>query len=188
MAYTAPYANSYFWAQQCFTGRKKHPAHRALATALGMDLGHPWLKFPAGTVEQRTCARTVLIRPETGSADVAHRVLTCSPDVASFTNLGGWISKTGVWSVGERQDWFTDDVERALHWIENSHGQHIELAIAETNLVGLVSELGATWSRWGQPLIPIATIHDPLCGPRPRTVVLWHVCRRPVHPHWNTVR
>lgn len=63
MAYTAPYANSYFWAQQCFTGRKKHPAHRALATALGMDLGHPWLKFPAGTVEQRTCARTSL-RPK----------------------------------------------------------------------------------------------------------------------------
>lgn len=93
--------------------------------------------------------------------EVAHRVVTCSPDVASSTNLGGWINKTGVWSVGERQDWFADDVERVLRWIENSHGQHIELGIAETNLVGLVSELGSTWSRWGQPLIPIATIYDP---------------------------
>lgn len=92
---------------------------------------------------------------------MAHRVVTCSPDVASSTNLGGWINKTGVWSVGERQDWFADDVERVLRWIENSHGQHIELGIAETNLVGLVSELGSTWSRWGQPLIPIATIYDP---------------------------
>jgi pyruvate dehydrogenase E1 component len=93
--------------------------------------------------------------------EVAHRVVTCSPDVASSTNLGGWINKTGVWSVGERQDWFADDVERVLRWIENFQGQHIELGIAETNLVGLVSELGTTWSRWGQPLIPIATIYDP---------------------------
>lgn len=93
--------------------------------------------------------------------EVARRVVTCSPDVASSTNLGGWINKTGVWSVGERQDWFADDRERVLRWIENSHGQHIELGIAETNLVGLVSELGTTWSRWGQPLIPIATIYDP---------------------------
>jgi pyruvate dehydrogenase E1 component len=92
---------------------------------------------------------------------VAHRVVTCSPDVASSTNLGGWINKTGVWSVGERQDWFADDQERVLRWIENSHGQHIELGIAETNLVGLVSELGTTWSRWGRPLIPLATIYDP---------------------------
>jgi pyruvate dehydrogenase E1 component len=93
--------------------------------------------------------------------EVAHRVVTCSPDVASSTNLGGWINKTGVWSVGERQDWFADDLDRVLRWIENSRGQHIELGIAETNLVGLVSELGTTWSRWGQPLIPIATIYDP---------------------------
>ena len=26
-------------------------------------------------------------------------MVTCSPDVASSTNLGGWINKTGVWSV-----------------------------------------------------------------------------------------
>lgn len=120
--------------------------------------------------------------------EVAHRVVTCSPDVASSTNLGGWINKTGVWSVGERQDWFADDLERVLRWIENSHGQHIELGIAETNLVGLVSELGTTWSRWGQPLSPIATIYDPFRGPRPRTVVLRHVRRRPVHPGGDTVR
>ena len=43
----------------------------------------------------------------------------------------------------------------------SSHGQHIELGIAEGNLVGLLSELGATWSRDGQPLLPIGTIYDP---------------------------
>ena len=44
---------------------------------------------------------------------------------------------------------------------EHEHGQHIELGIAEVNLVGLLGELGATWSRDGEPLLPIGTIYDP---------------------------
>jgi pyruvate dehydrogenase E1 component len=93
--------------------------------------------------------------------DTAARVVTCSPDVASSTNLGGWINKTGVWSVHDRPDWFADDTERVLRWSTVRGGQHIELGIAEVNLVCLLGELGATWSRWGEPLIPIATIYDP---------------------------
>jgi pyruvate dehydrogenase E1 component len=88
-------------------------------------------------------------------------VVTTSPDVATSTNVGGWINKTGVWSVEDRRDWFADDSERVLRWSEVSTGQHIELGIAEVNLVGLLGELGATWSRWGERLIPIATIYDP---------------------------
>jgi pyruvate dehydrogenase complex dehydrogenase (E1) component len=48
-----------------------------------------------------------------------------------------------------------------LHWRERPTGQHIELGIAETNLVGLLGELGATWSRWGEPLLPIGVLYDP---------------------------
>ncbi len=93
--------------------------------------------------------------------DVARRLVTCSPDVASSTNLGGWINKTGVWTARDRRDWFADDPDRVLRWSEQPTGQHIELGIAEVNLVGLLGELGATWSRWGQRLIPVATIYDP---------------------------
>lgn len=93
--------------------------------------------------------------------EVAARVVTCSPDVASSTNLGGWINKTGVWSVEDRHDWFADDTARVLRWSEATGGQHIELGIAEVNLVSLLGELGATWSRWGERLIPIATLYDP---------------------------
>jgi pyruvate dehydrogenase E1 component len=96
--------------------------------------------------------------------EVAERVVTVSPDVASSTNLGGWINKTGIWSVGERRDWFADDTQTLVHWHETPRGQHIELGIAETNLVGLLGELGATWSRYGQPLLPIGTIYDPFVG------------------------
>ena len=96
--------------------------------------------------------------------EVAERVVTVSPDVASSTNLGGWINKSGIWSVGERRDWFADDTQTLVHWHETTGGRHIELGIAETNLVGLLGELGATWSRHGQPLLPIGTIYDPFVG------------------------
>jgi pyruvate dehydrogenase E1 component len=96
--------------------------------------------------------------------EVAERVVTVSPDVASSTNLGGWINKSGIWSVGERRDWFADDPQTLVHWHETIAGRHIELGIAETNLVGLLGELGATWSRHGQPLLPIGTIYDPFVG------------------------
>ncbi|KNB50740.1 transketolase-like TK C-terminal-containing protein [Streptomyces caatingaensis] len=102
--------------------------------------------------------------------DTAARVVTCSPDVASSTNLGGWINKTGVWSATERRDWFADDAERLLKWSEGSGGRHIELGIAEVNLVSLLGELGATWSRWGQRLIPIGTLYDPFV---PRALEPW---------------
>ena len=48
-----------------------------------------------------------------------------------------------------------------MHWRERPTGQHMELGIAEVNLVGLMGELGATWSRWGQPLFPIGVLYDP---------------------------
>ena len=87
--------------------------------------------------------------------------MTVSPDVASSTNLGGWINRVGIWHLGERIDWFADDTDTLVRWRETEHGQHIELGIAEGNLVGLLGELGATWSRDGQPLLPIGTLYDP---------------------------
>ena len=94
----------------------------------------------------------------------ARRVVTVAPDVASSTNLGGWLNKVGAWSSTERQNWFADDAETILHWRERPSGQHVELGIAEVNLVGLIGELGATWSRWGEPLFPIGTLYDPFVG------------------------
>ena len=95
------------------------------------------------------------------SPAVARRVVTVAPDVATSTNLGGWLNKVGAWSSTERPNWFDDDAETILHWRERPSGQHIELGIAEVNLVGLLGELGATWSRWGEPLFPIGTLYDP---------------------------
>lgn len=125
--------------------------------AVPAELG---LSHPAAVSTQAALGR-FLADLHRAEPEVAARVVTCSPDVASSTNLGGWINKTGVWSVADRHDWFADDRERLLRWSEATSGQHIELGIAEVNLVGLLGELGATWSRWGERLIPIATIYDP---------------------------
>jgi pyruvate dehydrogenase E1 component len=96
--------------------------------------------------------------------DAARHVVTVSPDVASSTNLGGWINRAGIWSIGDRIDWFADDTDTLVRWRETSHGQHIELGIAETNLVGLLGELGKTWEVDGAPLLPIGTLYDPFVG------------------------
>jgi pyruvate dehydrogenase E1 component len=96
--------------------------------------------------------------------EVARHVVTVSPDVASSTNLGGWINRVGTWSMRERRDWFADDAQTLVHWKEGELGQHIELGIAEGNLVGLLGELGVTWERDGRPLLPIGTLYDPFVG------------------------
>ncbi|TKG72585.1 transketolase-like TK C-terminal-containing protein [Prauserella endophytica] len=118
-------------------------------------------RTPAGTATTQAALGRALLDLTREAPDAARRVVTVSPDVSSTTNLGGWVNKVGVWSVQERQDWFADDAETILHWREKPTGQHIELGIAEVNLVSLLGELGATWSRWGQALLPIGVLYDP---------------------------
>jgi pyruvate dehydrogenase E1 component len=145
-----------------------------LCEARGAELTRPALVTPRPKPAPSSLSRTHRAPISTQAAlgrfladlareapELASRVVTCSPDVASSTNLGGWINKTGVWTSQDRLDWFADDTERVLKWSEVTSGQHIELGIAEVNLVSLLGELGTTWSRWGERLVPIATLYDP---------------------------
>ena len=118
-------------------------------------------RTPTGTGHTQQALGRALLDLTRSAPEAARRVVTVSPDVTSSTNLGGWLNKVGSWSAHERRDWFADDAETILHWHELPSGQHIELGIAETNLVGLLGELGATWSRWGEPLLPIGVLYDP---------------------------
>jgi pyruvate dehydrogenase E1 component len=118
-------------------------------------------RTPSGVATTQAALGRALLELTRIAPEVARRVVTVSPDVSSSTNLGGWLNKVGVWSIDERTDWFRDDAETIMHWRETPAGQHIELGIAEVNLVSLLGELGATWSRWGQPLFPIGVLYDP---------------------------
>lgn len=136
---------------------RRDPVRVARPPAVPPDFG----RTPKGTSTTQAALGRVLLDLTREAPDVARRVVTVSPDVSSTTNLAGWLNKSGVWSVTERHDWFADDAATILHWREKPTGQHIELGIAATNLVGLLSELGATWSRWGEPLLPIGVVYDP---------------------------
>lgn len=122
-----------------------------------VDIG----RTPSGTSTTQAALGRALMDLTREAPEAAKRVVTVSPDVSSSTNLAGWLNKVGVWSPTERYDWFADDAETIMHWREKPTGQHMELGIAELNLVGLIGELGATWSRWGQPLFPIGVLYDP---------------------------
>jgi pyruvate dehydrogenase E1 component len=138
--------------------RLRRPAVSTVdAPAVPADLG----RTPHGSGTTQAALGRTLLDLNRAAPDVGARVVTVSPDVSSSTNLGGWVNKVGVWSHDDRRDWFADDPETILHWREKSTGQHVELGIAETSLVGLIGELGATWSRWGQPLLPIGVLYDP---------------------------
>ncbi|MEV4513275.1 pyruvate dehydrogenase [Dactylosporangium sp. NPDC049525] len=125
--------------------------------AVPTDIG----RTPSGTSTTQAALGRALLDLTREAPEAAARVVTVSPDVSSSTNLAGWLNKVGVWSPTERRDWFADDTETTMHWRERPTGQHMELGIAEVNLVGLIGELGATWSRWGQPLFPIGVLYDP---------------------------
>ncbi|MEV4729202.1 pyruvate dehydrogenase [Saccharopolyspora sp. NPDC049426] len=127
---------------------------------LPTDIG----RTPSGTTTTQAALGRTLLDLTRESPEAAERIVTLAPDVSSTTNLGGWLNKVGVWSPSERVDWFADDAETILHWRERPAGQHIELGIAETNLVSLLGELGSTWSRWGQPLLPIGVVYDCFLG------------------------
>ncbi|SCF40151.1 pyruvate dehydrogenase E1 component [Micromonospora purpureochromogenes] len=89
---------------------------------------------------------------------VAPYLVTTAPDVATSTNLAGFINKTGVFAPTEQRSWTED---RMLRWTESPAGQHIELGISEMNLFLLLGQLGLSWDLSGQPLLPIGTVYDP---------------------------
>ncbi|NHU47522.1 transketolase C-terminal domain-containing protein [Rhodococcus sp. A14] len=136
---------------------RRDPIPALPALTIPTDIG----RTPKGTATTQAALGRVLLDLTREAPEAAKRVVTVSPDVSSTTNLGGWVNKVGVWSAAERRNWFDDDRETIMHWNERPTGQHMELGIAETNLVGLMGELGATWSRWGQPLFPIGVMYDP---------------------------
>lgn len=92
------------------------------------------------------------------NADVAPYLVTTAPDVATSTNLAGFINRTGVFAPTDRRSWNPDSV---LKWAEGPTGQHIELGISEMNLFLLLGQLGLAGDLSGQPLLPVGTVYDP---------------------------
>ncbi len=91
-------------------------------------------------------------------AAVGKHLVTTAPDVATSTNLAGFINRTGVFAPEERRSWSPDPL---VKWTEGPGGQHIELGISEMNLFLLLGQLGLSWDLSDQPLLPVGTLYDP---------------------------
>jgi len=89
-------------------------------------------------------------------------VVTVSPDVASSTNLGPWITKRGVFRrIGHRNFFAEEHVASSLPWTIDPAGQHFEFGIAETNLFLQLAAAGLAAEHHGVRLFPIGTLYDP---------------------------
>ena len=95
--------------------------------------------------------------------EITEKIVTVSPDVASSTNLGGWINKKHIWTSSDQviQDLPEEKILRSLKWTTSKKGQHIELGISENNLFLCLGQLGLTKEMTGDYLIPIGTVYDP---------------------------
>ena len=92
--------------------------------------------------------------------ELAARVVTASPDVATSTNLSGWILKAGVFGHTDLAP-RPDEEQPHLSWHYSPQGQHIELGISEMNLFMMLGMFGLSAELCGQQLIPIGTVYDP---------------------------
>ena len=133
--------------------RAPSPPRRSRTTSAASTPARPRPSRRSGASSSTSCARR---------RRWPTRVVTVSPDVGTSTNLGGWINKAGIWSAGDRIDWFADDTDTLVRWRESDHGQHIELGHRRGQPRRRArASSGATWSRDGQPLLPVGTIYDP---------------------------
>ena len=91
---------------------------------------------------------------------VSERLVTVAPDVSVSTSLGGFINKTGIWGHTDEPVYDPMD-DSPLKWRVGPRGQHIEMGIAEMNLVLLLGQLGLSWDFQHERLFPIGTVYDP---------------------------
>ncbi len=93
---------------------------------------------------------------------LADRLVTMSPDVTVSTNLGGWVNRRGLFARDDQADTFRDqNIPSTQKWAFGPRGQHIELGIAEMNLMLMLGAAGLSHSLFGERLIPVGTVYDP---------------------------
>lgn len=94
--------------------------------------------------------------------EFAQRVVTTSPDVSVSTNLGPWINKRGLYAGRNEDDLFRKErIASPFVWDGFPAGQHVELGIAEMNLMTLLSAFGLSHALFGERLFPVGTLYDP---------------------------
>ncbi len=161
------------WVPLAGIGANARPAVEALLDQTrirrakrGRDFGRvaiPAIAAPTGA-EQATQAAfgKIMLDLSRAGGDLADRIVTTSPDVTVSTNLGAWVNQRGLFKRREHQDVFAAaKIASAQKWAATTHGQHIELGIAESNLFLMLAALGLSGDLFGERLFPVGTLYDP---------------------------
>ena len=142
------------------TGRRLRP-HPPSSSPPDLHIPNGFGRTYRGMMSTQQIFGLVLTDISRNVPEVAERMLSLSPDVASSTNLGGWINKVGIWARTGREEMPEEQVPRALQWTESERGQHLELGISENNLFMALGQLGLSFEMTGELLFPIGTLYDP---------------------------
>ncbi len=93
---------------------------------------------------------------------LAGRILTMSSDVTVSTDLGPWVNRRGLFAREAVPDAFrAERVPSTQKWAFGPEGQHLELGIAEMNLLLALGAAGLSHSPFGRRLLPVGTLYDP---------------------------
>ncbi|MCR9257724.1 MAG: transketolase [Alphaproteobacteria bacterium] len=115
-----------------------------------------------GAVSTQMAFGKILDDLSKGDSELAERILTTSPDVTGTTNLGPWVNRRKLFARTAQADAFIEHrIPSTAKWDFTPAGQHIELGIAEMNLMLLLGAAGLSHSLFGKRLIPIGTLYDP---------------------------
>ncbi|MGH3394007.1 MAG: transketolase-like TK C-terminal-containing protein, partial [Streptosporangiaceae bacterium] len=144
-------------AGQWAAARREHLARHLTTPAPAVEVPDGTGVRAARPISTQEAFGRILVELSRSPA-VAPYLVTTAPDVATSTNLAGFINRMGVFSPEARRSWSEDPV---LKWAEGPSGQHIELGISEMNLFLLLGQLGLASDLSGQPLLPVGTVYDP---------------------------
>ena len=158
-----------------FAGMKPHEADRLEAALARVPffagerrhsdahLPVPSIKPPAKPeISTQEAFGKILDDLSKGGSPLSDRIMTTSPDVTGTTGLGPWVNRRGLFARNARADHFRErNIPSTAKWAFSPEGQHIELGIAEMNLMLLLGAAGLSHSLFGRRLIPVGTVYDP---------------------------
>lgn len=117
---------------------------------------------PDREISTQTAFGKILDDLSKGDTELAARIVTTSPDVTGTTSLGPWVNRRKLFARTPQSDAFIEHrIPSTAKWEFTPKGQHIELGIAEMNLMLLLGAAGLGHSLFGKRLIPIGTVYDP---------------------------
>ncbi|WP_338722776.1 transketolase [Devosia sp. XK-2] len=135
-------------------------ASRRLTAAAVPTIGPQFIG--TGTTSTQAAFGRILDAIAKSDSEMARRIVTTSPDVTVSTGLGTWVNRRNLFARKETADLFQKEaIPSTQKWRFTPDGQHLELGIAEMNLMLMLGAAGLSHSLFGERLLPIGTLYDP---------------------------